>query len=79
MTTKTTWGGRRPGSGRKPLNHTPSERITVTLPRRHIEALRQLSKGNLSRAVRQAIEHYLAQQQGGNHVSPEQAHPQSPV
>ena len=66
MTTKTTWGGRRPGSGRKDLDPTdpaPSGRITITLPRRYIDALRQLGKGNLSQTVRQAIEHYLAHQQ----------------
>ena len=52
-------GGARPGAGRKSKYDEPMSKITVTLARRHIRALREHGGGNLSRGIRLLVEGYL--------------------
>jgi hypothetical protein len=45
-------GGKREGSGRKPLGPAPLTQYTVRLPAEVAERLRELGNGNLSEGIR---------------------------
>lgn len=51
-----TWGGARPGSGRKPAGETPRRPVTVWLSETEAEQLRRLGGGNASAGVRRLLE-----------------------
>lgn len=50
-----THGGKREGSGRKPLSLQPLRKVCVTLTNEHVEQLRRLGGGNVSEGVRIAL------------------------
>ena len=58
---KSTWGGKRPGAGRRYLNGSaPGEgeaavKVTITIPREMADWLRRLGDDNLSAGVREAV------------------------
>ena len=59
MTDKPTHGGARAGAGRKSLYDEKMLKITITLPRAHVDALCALGDGNVSLGVRRLLENYL--------------------
>ena len=53
--TPNTHGGRRPGAGRKP-SPDPPLRVNLRLPRAHLEQLRALGGGYVTRGIRRLLE-----------------------
>ena len=50
------WGGRRQGSGRRPIGLAPQRPVTVTLPTAMVDRLRAYGGGNLSAGLRRLFE-----------------------
>jgi hypothetical protein len=60
-----TWGGRREGSGRKPLaKGERTVKITVSLLESDVEWLRRLGSGNVSSGIRSLVAY---DRSGGQH------------
>ena len=62
-TTPTSWGGKRPGAGRKRTTELPleSRELRLTLPQ--IAFLNRYGRGNLSAGARRLIDEAIARQQ----------------
>lgn len=50
------WGGKREGSGRKPVSDEPLARVTATLPESDAAFVRSLGGGNASAGIRALVE-----------------------
>lgn len=61
MMTKSTHGGARPNSGRKPVSPLGLLEITVTLPPDLLAVAGTLGDGNVSEGVRRALAHFAEQ------------------
>ncbi len=63
---KSTWGGKRPGTGRKLIGKTePTLRITVRLPQSQHDWLAK--KGNVSDVLRKLIQDNIASERTDKH------------
>lgn len=62
-TTTPTWGGQRPGAGRKRATEAPlhSRELRLTMP--HLAFLNRYGRGNLSAGARRLIDEASARQQ----------------
>mgnify|MGYP006892282781 CR=1 FL=1 len=49
------WGGRRKGAGRDPTYDEPMQRKTISVPASHVEHLKRVGDGNISKGVRRLV------------------------
>ncbi len=74
-TTTSTWGGYRPGAGRKRTTAEPLISYELRLTRPQIAFLNHYGRGNLSAGARRAIDEAIARQQQAVTKSAEIASP----